>query len=73
VAWGHVVRAKEPILRELALSLIERPREGGMTFAARVIATGKALVMPDALVKAATDAGPSARRPSLAVQLQPWA
>src|SRR6185295_12980567 len=53
VAWGHVVRAKEAILRELALRLIERPTAGGMTLAATVITTGKTLVMPhDALVKA---------------------
>jgi anti-sigma regulatory factor (Ser/Thr protein kinase) len=65
VAWGHVVRAKEPILRELALRLIERPTPGGMTFRRTVISTGKTLVMPhDALVKAATDAQPFDRRPS---------
>jgi len=75
VAWGHVVRAKEPILRELALRLIERPTPGGMTFAAKVISTGKTLVMPhDALVKAATDASPfDPEAIALAAQLQPWA
>ena len=75
VAWGHVVRAKEAILRELALRLIERPTAGGMTLAATVITTGRTLVMPhDALVKAATDARPyDPEAVALAVQLQPWA
>jgi PAS domain S-box-containing protein len=75
VAWGHVVRAKEAILRELALRLIERPTAGGMTLAATVMTTGRTLVMPhDALVKAATDARPyDPEAVALAVQLQPWA
>jgi len=75
VAWGHVVRAKEAILRELALRLIERPTAGGMTLAATVMTTGRTLVMPhDALVNAATDARPyDPEAVALAVQLQPWA
>src|SRR6185295_17086318 len=56
VAWGHVDRAKEPALRQLALRLIESPTPGSMTFADRVIKTGKTAVIPhDALARAAAE------------------
>ena len=45
VAWGHVVREKEPILRQLADRLLEGGARSGITFAEAVITTGQTKVV----------------------------
>jgi signal transduction histidine kinase len=74
VAWGHVVREKESILRELALRLIESPAPHGSTFATTVMKTGKTLhASHDALVTAGAAQPFDPEAVALALKLQPWA
>jgi PAS domain S-box-containing protein len=77
VAWGHVDRAKEPALRELARLLIESP-EGSQvpTFANRIMKSGQtAVIRHDALAEVASRLGPdmSPQIIALGEQIQAWA
>jgi PAS domain S-box-containing protein len=76
VACGHVVREKEPALRELVLRLIEGPSAaGGLTFADGIMKTGKTRVVThDELVQATaqmTQVDPEIV--ALGMQLRPYA
>jgi PAS domain S-box-containing protein len=76
VACGHVVREKEPALRELVLRLIEGPSgAGGLTFADSIMKTGKTRVVThDDLVQATahmTQVDPEIV--ALGMQLRPYA
>jgi PAS domain S-box-containing protein len=76
VAWGHVNRDKERILRELALLVVEGSSPAvSMTFAQTVMTTGRASVIPpDVMAKAADDASRADPKVvELAVQIRPYA
>jgi PAS domain S-box-containing protein len=76
VAWGHVVRTKEPALRELAKLLIESPAGSEVpTFAARIMKSGKpGVIGHDALMQVAARVAPgiSAEIRALGEQIQAW-
>jgi len=58
VAWAHVDREQETVLRELALSLKESPPPGELAFSTAVMKTGKTMVMaPDQVASAASQIG----------------
>jgi PAS domain S-box-containing protein len=46
LAWGHVVRDKEPLLRELTRRLLDAPSGNPPTFSSEVMRTGQTLVVP---------------------------
>jgi signal transduction histidine kinase len=76
VAWGHVVRDREPALRDLAVRLLESaPARDVPTFAGEVMRTGKTLVVPhdrlEALMATAADFEPELR--ALGDELRPYA
>jgi PAS domain S-box-containing protein len=63
VAWGHVDRAKEPVLRELAARLVEGAGSSSVAFANTVMKTGKNIVVShDVLVRPPPASPPSTRR-----------
>jgi PAS domain S-box-containing protein len=76
VAWGHVVRAKEPALRELAQLLIESPAGSQVpTFADRIMKSGQtAVIGHDALMQVASRLalGISSEIRALGEQIQAW-
>jgi len=76
VTSGHVVREREPIIRKLAVMLVETPgRLGVPSFAETVMKSGKTIVVSHEAVSnvvARLDTiGPEVMR--LAVELRPWA
>ena len=77
VAWGHVDRAKEPALRELARLLIESPAGSQIpTFADRIMKSGRtAVIGHEALVQVASRVAPDISPEVLALgaQIQAWA
>jgi len=76
-AWGHVVREKEPILREFATRVLAAPsRLGFPTFSELVMKSGKTMVVDHAQLEAATAQRASAAPPDLlrlGMELQPYA
>jgi PAS domain S-box-containing protein len=67
VAWGHVVRDKEPILRQLADRLLESgASRSGITFAEAVIKSGQTKVVTYADIERAV----AARRERISGELQ---
>jgi PAS domain S-box-containing protein len=77
VACGHVDRAREPALRELARLLIESPAGTQVpTFADRIMESGQTIVVGhDALVQVASAVRPGASPEVAALgrEIQPWA
>ena len=76
MACGHVVREKEPALRDLVLRLIEGPSAAGrLTFADGVMKTGKTRVVThDELVQATAQMPPvDPEIVALGMQLRPYA
>jgi len=76
VACGHVVREKEPALRELVLRVIEGPSAAGhLTFADGVMKTGKTRVVTHDELERATAQMPQLDPEivALGVQLRPYA
>jgi PAS domain S-box-containing protein len=51
LAWGHVVRDKEPLLRELTRRLLDSPSRNAPTFSSEVMRTGETLVVPNEQLK----------------------
>jgi PAS domain S-box-containing protein len=75
-AWAHVVREKEPLVRELIAALFEGPAEKQTpTYASRVMTSGKTVVAPhDALVAAVDRLSPvDPRMREIGEQLRPYA
>ncbi|HZR26376.1 MAG TPA: PAS domain-containing sensor histidine kinase [Vicinamibacterales bacterium] len=77
VAAGHVDRAKEPIVRELAVRAIEQGGSPLPTFAERIVKTGRThVVSPADLAHAASALDPATIDPrlfELGLTLQPYA
>jgi len=77
VAWGHVVRDKEPVLRQLVERLLERSGgPAGLTFAEGILETGQTTVVSHAdLVRAMAARADrvDAELGSIGLQLQPYA
>ena len=53
IAWGHVVRDKEPLLRELTRRLLDAPSRNPPTYSGEVMRTGETLVVSNAELRAA--------------------
>ena len=53
VAWGHVVREKEPIVRALAERLLSQPASRAITLTDAILKTGRTTVLPHAQLQAA--------------------
>jgi PAS domain S-box-containing protein len=76
VAWGHVIREKEQIVRALAERLLEQPSSGAITFTDTILKTGRTTVLSHAQVEAAAStqiAGLDAETVRLARDLAPHA
>ena len=76
-AWGHVVRDKEPILREFVTRVLAAPSRLGIpTFSELVMKSGKTMVVDHAQLEAATAQAAPAVPPDLlrlGMELQPYA
>jgi signal transduction histidine kinase len=76
VAWGHVVREKEPILRQLADGLLDRGGVKGITFAESILKTGQTRVVSHAALESAFASQRERIEPellSIGAQLQAYA
>ena len=75
VAWAHVDREQETVLRDLALNLLESPPPGDLVFATQVMKSGTTLVMPhERLAQAGANLEhASAEQSALWSELDPYA